>query len=182
MTGQGVVWDQQYKQDRENPERISHMPTNLTPQIINAAIVGFEQEKLRIDTQIGELRAMLEGDPAKPTPAATPEAPTLKRRKFSAAARRRMKEAQQLRLAKIRGESESPAPAPTPEEKPKRRLSKAGRANIVAALKKRWAEKRAATARPKPAAKKTAVKKAAVKKAPVKAAKKVVPAAVEVGA
>ena len=61
MTGQGVVWDQQYKQDRENPERTSHMPTNLTPQIINAAIVGFEQEKLRFDAQIAELRSMLDG-------------------------------------------------------------------------------------------------------------------------
>ena len=87
------------------------MPTNLTPQIINAAIVGFEQEKLRIDTQIADLRAMLNGGPAKPTPAATPEVSTIKRRKFSAAARRRMKEAQQLRWAKIRGESEPPAPA-----------------------------------------------------------------------
>jgi hypothetical protein len=71
--------------------------------------------------------------------------------------------------------------------KAKRKLSKAGRANIVAALKKRWAEKKAATAKPKPAAKKTAVKKAAVKKAPVKASKKAAtkkaaPAAVEVGA
>ena len=163
------------------------MPTNLTPQIINAAIIGFEQEKLRIDTQIAELRSMLDGGPTKPTPAAMPEAPTLKRRKFSAAARRRMKEAQQLRWAKIRGESEPPTTATQEPPKAKRKLSKAGRANIVAALKKRWAEKKAATAKPKPAAKKTAVKKAAVKKAPVKAAKKAAtkqtaPAAVEAGA
>jgi hypothetical protein len=166
MTGQGVVWDQQYKQDRENQERTSHMPTNLTPEIINAAIVGFEQQRLRIDTQIAELRSMLDGGPTKPTPAAMPEVSTIKRRKFSAAARRRMKEAQQLRWTKIWGESESPAPAPTPEqEKPKRKLSKAGRANIVAALKQRWAAKKAAAAKPKPAAqKKTAAKKAVAKR------------------
>jgi hypothetical protein len=156
MTGQGVVWDQQYKQDRENSERTSHMPTNLTPQIINAAIVGFEQEKLRIDTQIAELRAMLDGrGSTKPTPAAMPEAPTLKRRKFSAAARRRMKEAQQLRWAKIRGESEPPAPAV--EEKPKRKISAAGKKAIAQAQRKRWKEFKAKA--PKPAPKKTAAKR-----------------------
>jgi hypothetical protein len=166
MTGQGVVWDQQYKQDKENQERTSHMPTNLTPQIINAAIIGFEQEKLRIDTQIAELRSMLDGGPIKPAPAAMPEAPTLKRRKFSAAARRRMREAQQLRWAKIRGASEPPAPTTTEAPKAKRKMSKAGRANIVAALKKRWREKKAAAVKASPAvAKKAAAKKAGKKKA-----------------
>jgi hypothetical protein len=184
---QGVVWDQQYKQDRENQERTSHMPTNLTPEIINAAIVGFEQQKLRIDRQIAELRSMLDGGSTKPTPAAMPEAPTLKRRKFSAAARRRMKEAQQKRWAKIRGESEPLAPATAEPSKPKRKLSRAGRAAIVAALKKRWREKKAATKAAPAVAKKGAVKKTAVKKIPVKAAKraatkKSAPAAVEAGA
>ena len=74
------------------------MPTNLTPEIMNAAIVGFEQQKLTIDTQIAELRAMLSGGSNEP--ATTPEPPTAKRRKFSAAARKRMKEAQQRRWAK----------------------------------------------------------------------------------
>ena|ERR1019366_9303730 len=48
----------------------------------------------------------------------------------------------------------------TPEAvKPKRKLSAAGKANIVAALKKRWAAKKAA-AKPEPAvAKKAAVKR-----------------------
>src|SRR5260370_42437989 len=137
MKRQGVGWDQENRQDRENPERTSHMPTNLTPQIINAAIVGFEQEKLRIDTQIAELRAMLDGGSSKPTPAATPETPTIKRRKLSAAARRRMKEAQQLRWAKIRGESEPPAPATKEPSKPQRKLSKAGTAHKRTPVKKR---------------------------------------------
>jgi hypothetical protein len=81
-----------------------------------------------------------------------------------------MKEAQQLRWAKTRGESESPAPAITQPPKAKRKLSAAGKAAIVAALKKRWAAKKAATAKPKPTA-----KKKAVRKAPVKAAKKSAP-------
>src|ERR1022692_1304236 len=149
------------------------MPTKLTPEIINAAIVGFDQQKLRIDTQIAELRAMLYGGSTKPTPATTPEPPTTKRRKFSASARRRMKEAQQRRWAKIRGESERPAPATS---KPKRRLSKARKAALVANLEKARAAraaKRAEAAKAEQAAtKKTATGKAAVKAAPVKAAKR----------
>jgi hypothetical protein len=138
------------------------MPTpKFTNEIIEAAIVGFEAQKQRIDAQIAELRATLTGAPV--VPAAEPAAHKT-RRKFSAQALKRMKEAQQRRWAKVRGESAPPA-ATTPEPaKPKRKLSKAGRANIVAALKKRWAAKKAAASKPTPAAKKTAVKKVAAKK------------------
>ena len=159
------------------------MPTILTTEIIAAAIDGFEAQKTRIDAQIAELRALLPGGSAES--AAKPEAPTGKRKKFSAAARQHMKEAQQRRWAKIRGESAAAAPAATPEPaKAKRKLSKAGRANIVAALKKRCAAKTAEAKFQSPAAKKTARKKAttkaAKKVAPVKkakAAKKTAPAA-----
>src|ERR1039458_6419924 len=115
------------------------MPTKLTPEIISAAIAGFEQQKTHIDTQIADLRAMLSGGPSEP--AITPEAFTAKRKKFSAAARRRMKEAQQRRWAKIRGESERPAPAAPGKSKPKRKMSAAGRKAISEATKKRWARK-----------------------------------------
>ena len=145
--------------------RKADMPTpKLTAEIITAAILGFEEQKRHIDTKIGELRAMLPGGPAET--AATPEAPTRRRKKFSAAARKRMKEAQQRRWAKIRGASEPPAPA-TPEAlKPKRKLSAAGRKAIQDALRRRWAQKRAESAKAQPAsAKKTARKKAATKKA-----------------
>src|ERR1035437_10203491 len=119
------------------------MPTHkLTPEIITAAIVGFEAQKTRIDDQIAELRAMLSGG-TKPTAATTPGPPTSQRRKFSAAARRRMKEAQQRRWAKIRGESEPPALVKSEASKPKRKLSKAGRAAIVGAIKARWDRVRA---------------------------------------
>jgi hypothetical protein len=144
------------------------MPTpKLTPEIINAAVLGFEQQKRQIDAKIGELRAMLLTGPAQD--ATTPAAPGRKRRKFSAAARKRMKEAQQRRWAKINGASEPPAPATEEAAKPKRKLSKAGKAAIVAALKKRWAAKKAEAAKAKPAAaKKAAVKKAVTKKGTVK--------------
>jgi len=112
------------------------MPTpKLTNEIIVAAILGFEEQKRHIDAKIADLRALLPGGSTET--AATPDAPTRKRKKFSAAARKRMKEAQQRRWAKIRGESESPAPTATAPVKPKRKLSAAGKAAIVAALKKR---------------------------------------------
>jgi hypothetical protein len=149
---------------RSNRAILIVMPTHkLTPEIINAAIVGFEQQKVRIDAQIADLRAMLDGGPAEP--ATTQEAPTRKR-KISAAARRRMALGQKARWAKLKGESEPPAPATPEPSKPKRKLSKEGRAAIVAALKKRWREKKAAAAKAAPAvAKKSTVKKAVAKKA-----------------
>jgi hypothetical protein len=150
------------------------MSTKLTNEIITAAIAGFESQKTRIDQQISELKAMLSGGPAET--AATPKP---KRKKFSAAARRRMKDAQQRRWAKIRGESEPPVPAAKPEpRKSKRRISEEGMKRIVAASKKRWRLAKAAKAqtatakKAAPAGKKAAVNKAAVKAVPAKAVKK----------
>jgi hypothetical protein len=85
------------------------MPTSkLNTAIIEAAIVGFEHQKTQIDVQIAELRAMLTG-PAET--ATTPEATPSKRKRFSAAARRKMALAQKARWAKLRGETQQPAPA-----------------------------------------------------------------------
>jgi len=111
------------------------MPTKLNSEIIIAAILGFEQQKSHIDAETAELRALLPG--GSPESATTPEAPTGKRKKFSAAARRKMAMAQKARWAKIRGESEPTAPAPK-----KRKLSAAARARLAANLKKARAAKR----------------------------------------
>jgi hypothetical protein len=121
------------------------MPTKLTAEIVTAAIDGYEAQKTRIDAQIAELRAMLHPGSHEPVDTEKTEAaPHRKRKRFSATAIRRMREAQRQRWAKVRGESAPPAAVAKPEPpKPKRKLSKAGRANIVAALKKRWAEKKA---------------------------------------
>jgi len=116
------------------------MPTRLTQEIISAAILGFEEQKRHIDTEIGELRAILSGSSAEP--AATP--PKHKRRKMSAAGRARIAEAQRKRWAESKRQSASAASEPL---KPKRKLSRAGRAAIVAATKKRWALKRAEDAK-----------------------------------
>jgi hypothetical protein len=138
--------------------------TKLTPEVITAAILGFEEQKRHIDLQISGLKAKLFGGPAET--AAKPEGTPRKRRKFSAATRRRMREAQRRRFAKLKSESEPPAPAATPEPPtPKRRISPEGMKRILAANKKRWARVKAAKAQV--AAKKTAParKKAVVKKA-----------------
>jgi hypothetical protein len=118
------------------------MPTpKFKNEVMLAAIEGFENQKRRIDAQIAELRAMLPGGSPEPaTTETTQSAPKPKRRKFSAAALKRMREAQQRRWAKVRDESEPLAPAAVRPAAPKakRKLSAAGRAAIVAATKKRW--------------------------------------------
>ncbi len=117
------------------------MPPKLTNEIINAAILGFEEQKRRIDGNIAEIRAMLSGAPVEAAGGFAATTPTGRtRRKVSAAARKKMAEGQRKRWAAIKGEA---APATTTVT-PKRKLSAAGRANIIAALKKRWAAKNAA--------------------------------------
>jgi len=69
--------------------------SKLTSEIITSAIEGFEEQKRQIDGQGAELRAMLPGGSIGLT--AAPEASGRKRREVSAAARKRMKEAQQRR-------------------------------------------------------------------------------------
>ena len=138
------------------------MPNRLTTEIINAAILGFESQKEQLDAQIQELRQLLDGK--QPEQDAAIEATPRRRKRFSAASRRKMALAQKARWAKIKGESgpETAAAAPV---KPKRKLSAAGRKAIQQALRKRWAQA-AKAKKAAPARKKAAVKKAAKKAVP----------------
>jgi hypothetical protein len=106
----------------------------ITNEIIDAAILGFEEQVRRIDAQIAELRGMRAGG-SQTAPASRPS-----RRKMSAAGRKAIAAAQRKRWAALKGD-EAPKKAP---RRAKRKLSPAGRAAIVAALKKRWAAKKAA--------------------------------------
>ena len=141
------------------------MSNNLNPQIIAAAIEGFESQKKRLDAQIHELRTMLKGGR---TESAAAEPPNRKRRKTSAARPQRIAEAQRQRWAATKRRSVPSLQIVTPEApKGKRRLSAAGRKRIIEATKLRWALKRAeleqaqrASAR-KGAAGKVAAKRAA---------------------
>jgi hypothetical protein len=135
------------------------MSIKLTPEIIAAAIQGFEAQKQHLDAQIAELRAMLNG--SQPVPATGAQKGTS--RKISGAGRKRIAEAQRKRWAVAKGASEV---ATHQRPKRKRRLSAAGRAAIVAALTKRWAFKRAGTGKPQSvAARKAAGKKQVIRKA-----------------
>src|SRR5258705_8451021 len=111
----------------------SMLTRQLTAEILAAAIEGFEARKVRIDEQIAQVRQLLNGD--RPVVASTSEPQKQPRRQMSAAARKRIGDAQRKRWAATKPEAASTV-------KPKRKLSAAGRAAIVAALKKRWAAKR----------------------------------------
>ena len=79
--------------DRPN----DYMPTQkFTKEIVNAAILGFEEQKKGINARIAELRAMLSGGTAEGTTTGLTRRP---RRKMSAAARKAIGDAQRKRWA-----------------------------------------------------------------------------------
>jgi len=79
----------------------------LTNQILEAAIRGFEAQKVRIDVQIAELRAMLKGAPVS----APVRGHRGGKRRFNPETLQRMREAQQRRWAKARGKAAPQAKA-----------------------------------------------------------------------
>ena len=105
----------------------------LTNEIIDAAILGFEEQKRRIDAQIAELDGMRNGRSQAAVSSTQPQ------RRMSAAGRRAIAEAQRKRWAALKDTRQTQRVP----KKAKRKLSAAGRAAIVAALKKRWAAKKA---------------------------------------
>jgi hypothetical protein len=124
------------------------MPKKLSEEIINAAIDGFTTQKAHLDQRISELREMLNGGP--PQTGAVSDAAPRKRRKMSAAARRRIAMAQRARWARVRGGAK-PEPAKVKAQKSKRRISPEGLKRIIAATKKRWRLQRAAASKRRPA-------------------------------
>ena len=130
------------KEWEESNPRVAHkgnMPRQrMTHEIITAAIDGFEAQKKRINAQIADLRQALTGNGAQGV--AAPE-PMRRRRKMSAAARKRIAEAQRKRWAAMRKGSGQPTTVES--AKPKRRISAAGRKRIIEATRKRWAAYRA---------------------------------------
>jgi G:T/U-mismatch repair DNA glycosylase len=120
------------------------MPTKFDNEMLAAAIEGFEAQKKRIDAQIAEIRQLLTGGSAEP--AATPE-PGGKRRKVSAAGRKRMAEAQRKRWAAKKQSGATPEGSKPAAQKPKRKMSAAGRKRISEATKRRWALVRAAASK-----------------------------------
>jgi len=115
---------------------------------LSGIIQHLERQKTAIERALTALR-QIEGI-AIPAAAvevkspATAEAPTLKRRKRSAASRRKMALAQKARWAKIKGEIEPPSAHMPESPNPKRRISAEGMKKIIAATKKRWRLQKAA--------------------------------------
>src|SRR5215475_4680491 len=120
------------------------MAQKVSQEVITAAIAGFEAEKGRINSMIRELRNMLDHGPS------ASEAPQGRKRRMSAASRRRIALAQKKRWAATKGQSQ--AISPDGSEARKRRISKEGMKRIIAATKRRWALKRAEEAKAKRAA------------------------------
>jgi hypothetical protein len=124
--------------------------TEMTEGLISI-ITQLERQKSAIERALVALReaegvaALNTAAPASAVnlEASKPEAAARKGKKRSAEVRKRMREAQQLRWAKIKGESKPSTPVSSEAPKPKRRISEEGRRNIIAATKKRWALKRA---------------------------------------
>ncbi len=114
----------------------------LKLDIIEAAILGLESQKQAIDGQISELRQILDGNTRPQTSATSATVAPRRHRKFSAAAIQRMREAQKRRWAKVHGEAKPAKPAAAPI-KPRRKLSAAARAKLVANLKRARAAKAA---------------------------------------
>jgi hypothetical protein len=120
------------------------MPTKFDNEILEAAIEGFEAQRKRIDAQVAEIRQLMTGGAAEST--AKPE-PGSKRRKVSAAGRKRMAEAQRKRWAARKQSGAAPEAAKPAAQKPKRKMSAAGRKRISEATKRRWAMVRAAASK-----------------------------------
>jgi hypothetical protein len=108
-------------------------------EVLESALVGLEHQRSQIDEQMGELRRQLGIRPSRVSTdgsvSSAATAPVRKRRRISAAGRRRIAEAQRKRWAALKPAT---AQKPTPAKK-KRRISAEGRARIIAATKKRWA-------------------------------------------
>ena len=116
-------------------------PRKLTPDILQAALIGLEAQRHRLDGQISEVRRLLDSNSRSAVPTATPRAPSRRKRTMSAAARARIGAAQRKRWAETKAAS---APAAPKKVVRKRKLSAAGRKAIAEAAKRRWAALREA--------------------------------------
>jgi hypothetical protein len=113
-------------------------------ELLEAALIGLERQRDSISEKMAVLRERLSIGVAGRVisvahGAADGSAPVRKRRRMSAAARRRIAEAQRKRWAVLKQGSAAKASAASTSAKKKRRMSASGRARIIAATKKRWA-------------------------------------------
>lgn len=134
----------------------------IDPGVLQAALLGYEIQRSRIDAAIAEIRAELGGVPprrSKVDPAGPVEQATLRKKRFSASARRRMAAAQKKRWAAKKAEIAKKA-APAEQKAPPKRRN----ATSAVTTAKRPAQVKAAK-KPAPKAAVKATSKRKVKKA-----------------
>ena len=115
----------------------------LNRAIIEAAIVGFERQKESIDEIIAELRAQLDGAAGSKANVAESTPRTKARRRISAAGRKAIAAAQKARWALQKKTASGKNALTATRTAPKRKLSPATKAKLVANLKKARAAKAA---------------------------------------
>ena len=110
------------------------MPTKTDPTILQAALIGYQAELGRIDAAMDAIRSQLNGKTTHSSPAGIGP-----KRVMSAAARKRIAEAQKKRWALFHSKHSAPAR----KTGPKRKLSPAAKAKLAANLAKARAAKAA---------------------------------------
>ena len=110
-------------------------PSKQDTQLLEAALIGFQQMRQEIEQKISDLRVRVGGDNTSAAHADSNTGGARTKRRMSASARRRIALAQKKRWAAFKAGDKT---APKAHAK-KRALSAAGRARIIAATKKRWA-------------------------------------------
>ena len=115
--------------------------------VIEAAIIGFERQKQKIDETIAELRAQLGGTSSRPEPKVkVADAALVKtKRTMSAKGKAAIRAALKKRWAAYYAKESAPSKKAVPAKKsaPKRKLSPAAKAKLVANLAKARAAKAA---------------------------------------
>jgi hypothetical protein len=122
------------------------------PELLAAALVGYEQQRREIIEKIEDIQRRVGGRGMRSGASTTNGALPARKRTMSAAARKRIAEAQRKRWATYRDGQEPAAAkktAPARKARPMRRMSAAARKRIAEAQRKRWAAVRANQAAPK---------------------------------
>jgi len=96
-------------------------PKRISPELLEAALAGLEQQRAEVDRNIAEVKKLLRSGRSSPG-AEAQEAPARRRRKMTATAKKRIAEAQRKRWAAFRAQE---AAAKRPRKKGRKRAKKA---------------------------------------------------------
>ena len=109
--------------------------------LLQAALIGYEQQRAEIEQRITDLRRQLGGRQGTAAGSAASAVRVTGRRQMSVAARKRIAAAQRKRWKQFHQAQAPAAKRATPA--PKRKMSAAAKKRIADAAKKRWAAFRA---------------------------------------